>query len=64
MKVSVDNSRCSGHARCNALVPVIFTVDDVGFSDIGEGKEVPAGLEDEARFGVAACPEQALRIEQ
>lgn len=64
MKVSVDNSRCSGHARCNAVAPEIFTVDDLGYSDIGQGKEVAAGLEEQARLGVAACPERALRIEE
>jgi ferredoxin len=63
MKVSVDTNRCSGHARCNAVAPEVFTIDDLGYSDIGEGKEVPVGLAEQARLGVTACPERALRIE-
>jgi ferredoxin len=63
MRVSVDNSLCSGHARCWALAPDIFTIDDDGYSDIGVGREVPPGREDDARKGVAACPERALRCE-
>ena len=64
MKVSVDSSRCTGHARCNALAPEVFTVDDLGYSDIGENKDVPPELEAKARLGASACPERALRIEE
>lgn len=63
MRVSVDNDLCSGHARCWAVAPDIFTIDDDGYSNIGVGREVPPGHEDEARRGVAACPERALRID-
>ena len=63
MRVSVDNSLCSGHAQCWTLAPDIFTIDDDGYSNIGVGREVPPGREDDARNGVAACPERALRIE-
>jgi ferredoxin len=63
MRVSVDNDRCTGHARCWAIAPDIFTIDDDGYSNIGTAKPVPDGTEDLARSGVAACPERALRIE-
>ncbi len=63
MKVSVDNELCSGHARCNAVEPKLFTLDDLGYSNIGQGKTVPEGLEDQARQGVRACPERALSID-
>lgn len=63
MRVSVDNERCTGHARCWAIAPEILTIDDDGYSDIGEGREVPAGMEEKARLGVASCPERALRID-
>ncbi|MGH9112821.1 MAG: ferredoxin [Acidimicrobiales bacterium] len=63
MRVSVDNERCTGHARCWATAPEVFTIDDDGHSDIGVGREVPARMEDKARLGVASCPERALRIE-
>jgi ferredoxin len=61
--VSVDNELCTGHARCWAVADSIFTIDDDGYSNIGIGREVPPGREDDARRGVAACPERALRIE-
>lgn len=64
MRVSVDNDLCSGHARCWATAPEIFTIDDDGYSNIGVGREVPPGMEDRARAGVSACPERALRIEE
>lgn len=62
MRVSVDRERCTGHARCWATAPEIYTIDDVGYSDIGVDREVPSGLEDRARAGAAACPERALTV--
>ena len=47
MRVSVDNSLCSGHAQCWTLAPDIFTIDDDGYSNIGVGREVPPGREDD-----------------
>jgi ferredoxin len=64
MRVSVDNDKCTGHARCWALAPEVFTVDDVGYSNIGQGKQVPPEREDAARAGAAACPERALTIQE
>ncbi|WP_081792651.1 ferredoxin [Rhodococcus wratislaviensis] len=59
--VGVDSRRCSGHARCNVVSPEIFTLDDEGYSDIGERRPIPTDLREIARRGVASCPEQALR---
>jgi ferredoxin len=64
VRVTVDKGLCSGHARCWALAPDIFTIDEDGYSNIGEGREVPSGCEDDARRGVAGCPERALRIDE
>ncbi len=56
----MDPERCQGHARCYALAPELFDVDDYGQSTvIGDGA-VPAGLEDKARLAVANCPEYAI----
>lgn len=63
MRVSVDNARCEAHGQCDAVAPDFFTLDDDGYADIGQGKEVPAGMEDEVREGVAACPMVALSID-
>ena len=60
MKVRVDPDRCQGHARCHALVPELFAVDDYGQSSvIGDGT-VPAALEERARLAIANCPEFAM----
>jgi ferredoxin len=59
--LSVDNGKCQGHARCNAVAPAVFELDDLGYVATASG-EVPVGLEDQARKGAAACPEQALKV--
>jgi ferredoxin len=56
----VDAEKCQGHARCYALAPELFVVDDYGQStEIGDGM-VPAALEDKARLAIANCPEYAI----
>jgi ferredoxin len=60
LKIRVDPDKCQGHARCYALAPELFNVDDYGQSTvIGDGV-VPEGLEDKARLAVANCPEYAI----
>jgi ferredoxin len=61
MKVRVDKGLCSGHARCNAVGPDLFELDDEGYCSIGE-IEVPANLEGQARAGEANCPERAISL--
>lgn len=63
MKVGVDSKKCQGHGMCEAVGGEFFTLDEGGYSSIGSGKVVPAGLEDEVRLGVESCPEGALTIE-
>lgn len=61
MKILADKRRCSGHARCAAMVESLFELDDNGYIGFDE-KTVPPGQEDAARRGVRACPERALKI--
>jgi ferredoxin len=61
MKVKADNGLCSGHARCAAVAPAVFTLDDDGYIGFSE-KLVPSELEALARRGVRACPERALTL--
>jgi ferredoxin len=63
MRVRVDHDRCEGHARCNAINPELFELDDVGYSSV-DLLEVPAGLEQDARSAVANCPEKAISLEE
>jgi ferredoxin len=60
VKIRVDPDKCQGHARCFALVPELFAVDDYGLSTvIGDGT-VPTELEEKARLAIANCPEYAI----
>ena len=60
MRVRVDAAKCQGHARCHALVPELFDVDDYGMSSVVGDGSVPAGLEDRAQLAIANCPEFAI----
>lgn len=62
MKVSLDRSKCSGHAQCYVVDPDLFPIDDDGYSTLVEHSVEP-GDEPATRAGVAACPERALIIE-
>ena len=61
MKVIANQSLCSGHARCAAVAPEVFELNDDGYIGFNE-RIVPAGLEAQARRGVLACPERALSL--
>lgn len=61
MRVKVIEGKCAGHARCWAVAPAIFVLNDDGYMDAGS-IDVPEGAEDLARRGVRACPERAIEI--
>jgi ferredoxin len=61
VQLAVDNSKCQGHARCNAVAPEVFELDELGYVATPSG-EVPPHLEELARKGAAACPERALSV--
>lgn len=62
LRVIADRSRCCGYGLCAQVCPQVYKLDADGLvyldSDI-----VPAGLEEEAREGAAACPAEALTVE-
>lgn len=62
MRVAVDRERCSGHNRCVAVAPDLFTLDDLGFADVVGDGEVHADLERAAWSAVLNCPEQAIAV--
>jgi ferredoxin len=62
LKIKARKESCAGHARCAAVAPQVFELDDVGYIAFSE-KEVPPELEAQARRGVRACPERILSIE-
>jgi ferredoxin len=60
VKITVDPGKCQGHARCYALVPELFSVDDYGLSTVVGDGTVPVELEEKARLAIANCPEFAI----
>lgn len=63
MKVFVDTAKCQGHARCYALAPNVFDINDDGYNITPETDVDPAYV-DEARLGAESCPERAITIEE
>jgi ferredoxin len=62
LKIRVDQNKCQGHARCKALAPELFNLDEYGNAhEVGDGT-VPAGLEDKAYLAKSNCPEIAIEV--
>lgn len=61
MKVRIDKAACVGNARCWALAPDIFPLNDDGYIAVEE-VEVPAGQEALARRAARACPERIIHV--
>ena len=62
LRVRVDRERCQGHARCFALAPELFELDEWGNAhERGDGIVAPA-LEAKARLAQSNCPEFAIDI--
>lgn len=62
MRVHVDTTRCSGHARCAATSPDFYDLDDLGYA-VARDEDVAPADADAARLGAAACPERAITVE-
>ena len=62
MHIHVDIEKCSGHARCHALAPEIFELDDLGYN-VTPDKDVAPEFAEAAQKGASACPEQAITID-
>jgi ferredoxin len=63
MRLVLDAETCTGHGRCYALAPELFTAnDDDGHGElVGDGL-VPSGAEVEAKRAALNCPERAITI--
>lgn len=62
LRIKVDTTLCSGHARCAAVAPDIYILNDDGYC-IADGVEVPEEYEALAKRGARACPERAISLE-
>ncbi|RAZ82994.1 ferredoxin [Mesorhizobium hawassense] len=63
MRIIVQNAKCQGHARCAALAPHIFKLDDAGYILPGN-IEVAEGEGLTASRGARSCPERALKCDR
>jgi ferredoxin len=63
LRISLRPDACTGHARCNAIAPALFPLDDEGYSAL-RMTTVPPDQETDARKGVDACPERAIVLEK
>ena len=62
VKIRVNVENCVGHARCAAVAPEIYELDDNGFNTTAY-KEVDDTLLDQAVRGMRACPEKIITID-
>ena len=60
MKVRVDRERCQGHARCEAIAPEVFQVDDAEQKSRVKLEGLPPELEERAWRAIRTCPEGAI----
>ena len=61
MKIRIDKAGCTGNARCWAVAPDLYLLNDEGYIN-SEGFDVPPGQEDLARRGARACPERVITV--
>lgn len=59
----VDLARCQGHARCFALAPETFTIDEDGYGHVIEGRE-GSHEEERVRKAIKNCPERAIKLRE
>ena len=61
MKIRINKAGCVGHARCAAVAPEIFPLDDDGYIAVEE-IDVPEDQAALARWGARACPERIITV--
>lgn len=62
MRVEIDEERCTGHGRCYAVAPTVFTSRDDGYGEVAAAGDLPPHLVEDARRAVRNCPEEAVRL--
>jgi ferredoxin len=62
VRIRVVVERCVGHARCAAVAPEVYVLDDEGYNRTAE-KIVGAEQRDSAIRGMKACPERIITAE-
>jgi ferredoxin len=62
VRIRVVVERCMGHARCAAVAPDVYVLDDEGYNRTAE-KVVGAEHRASALRGERACPERIISVE-
>lgn len=62
VKIRVNVQGCVGHARCAAVAPEVYELDDDGFNTTAY-KEVDESLRSQAIRGMRACPEKIISVD-
>ncbi|RZT07712.1 ferredoxin [Mycobacterium sp. BK558] len=62
--VSVDATRCQGHARCLAFAPEVFDFDDEGYAFVPDDQADRQDLGENVKQAVANCPERAIIVSE
>ncbi|HVA73654.1 MAG TPA: ferredoxin [Acidimicrobiales bacterium] len=63
MRISIDQSKCTGHGRCYVLAPDLFGADDSGYGAVTR-EDVPEELRSQADAAQQNCPEHAVVLEE
>jgi ferredoxin len=61
MKIVVDLNRCQAYAQCAFLAPAVFEIH--GEEALIYAPRAPAGERERVQRAVAACPVQAILVE-
>ncbi|WP_456705356.1 ferredoxin [Bradyrhizobium sp. USDA 4449] len=59
----VDREKCQGHARCSALAPELFELDEYGSAREVAMGPILAETTEKAFVAQANCPENAIIIQ-
>jgi ferredoxin len=54
--------KCQGHARCLALAPEMFYIDDGGYGGVYGDGEISEDQSDLVQKALMNCPENAIRV--
>ena len=63
IKIMVNVENCVGHARCEAVAPEVYQLNEDGFN-VTPCKYVDNALKAQAIRGARACPEKVITIEE
>ncbi len=61
MRIKVHPGLCNGWGECHRWGREVFPLDEEGFCEM-RLLQVPPEMEEQARLGANACPEQAITV--